>query len=65
MSEAAGPPAAAPAATSTETAEARIAVGCFVADARVSMSPRGLLAIGGLVGTILLSVAVLVRAAKR
>lgn len=53
-----------PAEAGSETAEARVQIGGFVAEARATMTPQGLLAIGGLVGAILLSVAVLVRAAK-
>ncbi|WP_114953951.1 hypothetical protein [Sphingosinicella terrae] len=64
MSEARRAPAPADTASS-EAAEARVQVGGFVAEARATMTPQGLLAIGGLVGAILLSVAVLVRAARR
>ena len=49
----------------TEVAEVDVGLGGFRFQARAQMSPAGLLAVGGLVGAILLSTAVLVRAARR
>jgi hypothetical protein len=51
--------------TPTEHAKSAVRVGAFQADAEVTVSPAGLLAVGGLVAAILLATAVLVRAAKR
>lgn len=44
----------------TQTAEVDLRLGNFTAQARVRATPAGLLAVGGLVGCILLSTAVLV-----
>ena len=49
--------------TTPQTAAARLATGHVQARVRLSVTPVGLLAIGGLVAAILLSVAPLVRAA--
>ena len=49
----------------TEVAEVDVGLGGFRFQARAQMSPAGLLAVGGLVGAILLSTAVVVRAARR
>jgi hypothetical protein len=47
-----------------QTARARIALGTFEAEAEVSVSPAGLLAIGVLVSGILLSVVPIIQAAR-
>jgi hypothetical protein len=46
-----------------QTARARIAMGSFSAEAEASATPKGLLAIGGLVSMILLAVAPIILAA--
>ena len=52
--------------TEPQTARARMRAGSgFEAEAMVSVSPMGLLAIGGLVAAILLSVPPIVRAARQ
>ena len=52
--------------TAPQTARARMRAGSgFQAEASVTVTPAGLLAIGGLVAAILLSVAPVVRAARR
>jgi len=52
--------------TTPQTVSAKMRAGSgFEAEASVTVSPAGLLAIGGLVGVILLSVVPIVRAARR
>jgi len=52
--------------TAPQTARARMRAGAgFEAEASVTVTPAGLLAIGGLVGAILLSVVPIVRASRR
>jgi hypothetical protein len=46
-----------------QTARARIAIGSFSAEAETSTTPKGLLAIGGLVSMMLLAVAPIILAA--
>jgi hypothetical protein len=49
-----------------QTARARMRAGSgFEAEASVTVTPMGLLAVGGLVGAILISVVPIVRAARR
>ncbi|QAY78282.1 hypothetical protein [Sphingosinicella sp. BN140058] len=62
---AAGPPPLPRLLAARESAEVEARIGGFGFHARAEISPAGLLAIGGLVGTILLSTAVVVRAARR
>ena len=61
----AAPREMAPGWAPTEIAEVEANLGGFRFRARAQMSPAGLLAIGGLVGAILLSTAVVVHAARR
>jgi len=52
--------------TAPQTARARMRAGAgFEAEASVTVTPAGLLAIGGLVGAILLSVVPIVQASRR
>ncbi|WP_442680375.1 hypothetical protein ACSBM8_04045 [Sphingomonas sp. ASY06-1R] len=50
--------------TEPQTARARMSAGRFEAEASLTMTPAGLLAIGGLVAAILLSIPPIVRAAR-
>jgi hypothetical protein len=56
--------AAAPLAT-PQVARSRVTIGGFSAEADVAVTPVGMLAFGGLVAMILLSVVPIVRAARR
>jgi hypothetical protein len=50
---------------SRQTARARVALGRFEAEAEVTVTPAGLVAIGALVSGILLAVVPIVRAARK
>ncbi len=58
-------PAAPRTAAAPQAARSRVALGAFSAEADLTVTPAGMLAFGGLVAMILLSVVPIVRAARR